>query len=50
MKVQYASDLHLEFPENKAFLMADPLQVVGNVLQVIGIVFKYFVFYKAIIT
>ena len=36
MKIQYASDLHLELADNWRFLRANPLQVCGDILILAG--------------
>ncbi len=36
MKIQYASDLHLEFLTNSAFMKNYPLEVVGDILLLCG--------------
>lgn len=36
MKIQYCSDLHLEFEKNKEFLNENPLEIAGEVLILAG--------------
>ena len=36
LKIQYCSDLHLEFPENRAFLKEHPIQADGDILILAG--------------
>ena len=36
MKIQYASDLHLEFSDNSRYLRENPLKPVGDILILVG--------------
>lgn len=41
MKIQYCSDLHLEFPENRALIEREPLKPVGDILIIAGDFFLF---------
>ncbi|MDY6347991.1 MAG: metallophosphoesterase [Bacteroidales bacterium] len=36
LRIQFVSDLHLEFPQNRSFMEKHPLEVKGNILLVAG--------------
>jgi predicted phosphohydrolase len=45
-KIQYVSDLHLEFPKNNAYIKANPLKPKGNILILAGDVVPFAILNK----
>lgn len=46
LKIQFASDLHLEFPQNSKFIKKNPLQPMGDILVLSGDIVPFAVMKK----
>lgn len=46
MKVQYCSDIHLEFPQNREFIKLYPLKPMGDILLLVGDIVPFAVIEK----
>lgn len=47
MKIQYASDLHLEFPENYEYIKKNPIKPIGEILILAGDIIPFEIVYVA---